>query len=141
MRPVPWMNAVWTPSGAGAPAHTLPLPWIPLPASKTQPTPAPVGRYWNPLPNAGFSNPALSNPELTTCNSAELAEPVLTESPLYVATMLWLPRPNAEVVHAAARLFPLPPTRTALQPVMGAPPMANATVPVGALPVTVAVNV
>ena len=45
MLPVPWMKAVWLPSGAEAAPQTLPLPWMPLPLAKLQPTPAAVGAY------------------------------------------------------------------------------------------------
>ncbi len=56
--------------------------------------------------------------------------------------MLWLPCVKALVVHCAVRTLPAPPVRaTAPQPPNVTPPSLKLTVPVGALPVTVAVNV
>ena len=54
--------------------------------------------------------------------------------------MLWLPTARPLVVHAAVRVLPLPLSATALQPEMEVPPSVKFTVPVGALPLTVAVN-
>ena len=55
--------------------------------------------------------------------------------------MLWLPTPRPAVEHRAVREFPLPANATAEQPVIGVTPSLNATLPVGPLPLTVAVNV
>ena len=55
--------------------------------------------------------------------------------------MLCEPTTRLEVTHFAVRLLPLPASATALQPPMVEPLSANDTLPVGALPVTVAVNV
>ena len=51
------------------------------------------------------------------------------------------PDASADVVHAAVRALPLPVRLTAVQPLMDPPSDVNATLPVGALPLTVAVNV
>ncbi len=48
---------------------------------------------------------------------------------------------SVPVVHAAVLLLPLPASATALQPAIEAPPSLKLTLPVGAVPVTVAVNV
>ena len=48
---------------------------------------------------------------------------------------------QALVLQVAVRLLPLPASATALQPLIEAPPSLKLTVPVGALPVTVAVRV
>ena len=45
MLPVPWKNAVCVPLGAVAAPQALPLPWMPLPPTKLQPTPGPLGVY------------------------------------------------------------------------------------------------
>src|SRR5438105_2852379 len=55
--------------------------------------------------------------------------------------MLWLPMASALVLHAAVLVLPLPASATALHPASTLPPLAKATVPVGLLPVTVAVKV
>ena len=51
--------------------------------------------------------------------------------------MLWLPAVSADVAHVALPAL----TACAVQPAMALPLLVNPTVPVGALPVTVAVNV
>ena len=48
---------------------------------------------------------------------------------------------NVDVLQVAVRVLPAPVSATALQVPMVAPASVNATVPVGAVPVTVAVNV
>ena len=55
--------------------------------------------------------------------------------------MLCTPVASADVAHAAVRVLPLPVSATAVQPLIAVPASRNATVPVGAAPVTVAVNV
>src|ERR1700681_3798846 len=55
--------------------------------------------------------------------------------------MLCVPWLKALLVHAAVRALPLPVSATALQPLSALPPSVKATLPVGLLPVTVAVKV
>ena len=55
--------------------------------------------------------------------------------------MLCVATVSADVVHAAMRLLPLPESARALQPLIVAPSLVKATLPVGAVPATVAVNV
>ena len=76
----------------------------------------------------------------TVCDSALLLDPAFTASPLYVATMLCVPAVRALVTHAAVRALPLPETATAEHPLIELPPSLKLTVPVGLLPVTVAVK-
>ena len=52
-----------------------------------------------------------------------------------------VPAASDDVVHAAVRVSPDPARAIALHPEMPAPSLVNATAPVGALPVTDAVNV
>src|SRR6202045_1583910 len=52
--------------------------------------------------------------------------------------MLWVPAARLLVTHCAV---PLPPSPTVAQLLIGLPPSVKPTVPVGALPVTVAVKV
>src|SRR5690348_14506064 len=55
--------------------------------------------------------------------------------------MLCVPALSAAVTHLAVRLLPLPASAMALQPEIELPPSLKLTVPVGLLPVTVAVKV
>jgi hypothetical protein len=55
--------------------------------------------------------------------------------------MLWLPTVSAAVTHFAVRALPDPVSATAEQALIELVPSLKATVPVGALPVTVAVKV
>jgi hypothetical protein len=55
--------------------------------------------------------------------------------------MLWVAALNADVLQVAVRVLPAPLSATALQVPTVVPPSVNLTVPVGALPVTNAVNV
>src|SRR4051812_41217687 len=55
--------------------------------------------------------------------------------------MLWLPTPRLVVGHVAVRLLPVPLGAAALQPLIDTPPSVKLTLPVGLVPVTVAVNV
>jgi len=55
--------------------------------------------------------------------------------------MLCVPAGRLLVVHAALRVLPEPASATALQPAIDEPPSVKLTLPVGAVPVTVAVNV
>jgi hypothetical protein len=53
----------------------------------------------------------------------------------------WLPAVSVVDVHIAVAVLPLVPAATAAQPEIAAPPSVNATVPVGAVPLTVATKV
>jgi hypothetical protein len=55
--------------------------------------------------------------------------------------MLWMPAVSLVVVQVAVRLLPLPLSAAAEQPAIDVSPSRKFTVPVCALPVTVAVNV
>lgn len=55
--------------------------------------------------------------------------------------MLRVPAASALVEHAAVRVLPLPASATAEQPAIDTPPFVKLTLPVGATPVTDAVNV
>ena len=55
--------------------------------------------------------------------------------------MLWVPAVRADVAQVAVRVLPLPVRATAEQPAIDVPPSLKLTLPVGATPVTVAVNV
>ena len=55
--------------------------------------------------------------------------------------MLCVPTARLDVVHAAVRELPLPVNATAEQPEIDVPPSLKSMLPVGALPVTVAVSV
>ena len=56
--------------------------------------------------------------------------------------MLWLPTARLELLHVAVLELAVPAgSATALQPEIAPPPSVNATLPVGAIPVTVTVNV
>src|SRR5207248_4143516 len=58
----------------------------------------------------------------------------------YVATMLCVPATSVLVVHAAVRLLPLPANATAEQAAIDVAPSLKLTVPVGLVPVAVAVK-
>jgi len=77
----------------------------------------------------------------TDCESGALADGALAPLPAYEATIECAPAASDEIVHAAVRLLPLPLKLTAVHPPIDAPSEVNATPPVGALPLTVAVNV
>ena len=55
--------------------------------------------------------------------------------------MEWLPALKLLVLHAAVRVLPIPLRATAAQPAIDVPPSVKLTLPVGFVPVTVAVNV
>jgi len=55
--------------------------------------------------------------------------------------MLWPPTARALVVQLALRVLPVPLTADVAQPEIEIPPSWKLTLPVGAVPVTVAVNV
>src|SRR5512143_2113532 len=55
--------------------------------------------------------------------------------------MLCVPTARLLVLHAAVRLLPAPASPTAAHPLSATPPSVKLTLPVGAFPVTVAVNV
>jgi hypothetical protein len=78
---------------------------------------------------------------LTPCDSAALVDVRLPASPLYTAVTLWVPCVRALVVHVAVRLLPAPVTVAAAQPAIELAPSLKLTVPVGLVPLTVAVNV
>ena len=75
----------------------------------------------------------LSLGTLTVCNNADEVLAALLVSPLYRAVIEWLPVVNDAVVIEA-----VPPASVAVPSCV--PPSKNVTVPVGASPVTVAVN-
>ena len=80
-------------------------------------------------------------PPLTTCDSATLVEPLLVASPLYTAVMLCVPTARLLVAQAAVRMLPEPVKATAEHAAIEVAPSLKFTVPVGALPLTVAVKV
>ena len=84
---------------------------------------------------------ATFEPEFTTCDNATLVEPMLPASPLYVATMLWVPAAKLLVLQVAVRILPAPVSATAAQPLIDVAPSRKLTLPLGALPLTVAVKV
>src|SRR6266404_1905157 len=55
--------------------------------------------------------------------------------------MEWVPALKLLVLHAAVRVLPTPVNATAAQPAIDVPPSVKLTLPVGARPVTDAVNV
>src|SRR5512139_3734084 len=55
--------------------------------------------------------------------------------------MVWLPTAKPPLLQVAARVLPLPAKAPAVQPLMALPPSVKLTVPLGALPLTVAVKV
>jgi hypothetical protein len=71
----------------------------------------------------------------------ELVEALLDESPPYAALMPWLPAARAAVAHVAVRVLPEPLRAAAEQPGMDVEPSLKFTVPVGDVPLTVAVKV
>ena len=79
--------------------------------------------------------------ELTTCDNAPLVEPLLLASPPYAAVMLCVPAFKLEVLHVAVRVLPLPLNVAVLHPLIEEPPSRKFTLPLGALPLTVAVKV
>ena len=84
---------------------------------------------------------ATFEPEFTTCDNATLVEPMLPASPLYVATMLCVPAARLLVLQVAVRILPEPVSATAAQPLIDVAPSRKLTLPLGALPLTVAVKV
>src|SRR5260370_1387593 len=77
---------------------------------------------------------------LTTCDNDGLLDALLAPSPEYAATMVRVPELNAAVLHAAVRVLPAPVSATAPQPLIVVPPSVKFTLPVGAAPVTGAVQ-
>ena len=77
---------------------------------------------------------------LMTCATVLLVEAVLPPSPPYVAATLCVPTASELIEHTAERELPLPVTATAPHPASDTAPSLKLTVPVGALPVTVAVK-
>jgi len=90
---------------------------------------------------AELVRPVVEAALFTTCESAALVDAALPASPAYAATMLCVVALNADVLQVAVRVLPIPPRATAPHPEMVAPPSVKFTAPVGALPVTDAVNV
>src|SRR6185312_12356487 len=78
---------------------------------------------------------------LTTWESTALLDALLPAPPLYAATRLCVPAPNALLEHCAVRVLPEPLRTTAPQPATVLPASVKFTVPVGDVPVTLAVNV
>ena len=78
---------------------------------------------------------------LTTCEKFVLVEPLLVASPLYTALMLCVAMLRLPVAQVAVRILPEPVSATAAQPAIEVAPSKKFTVPVGALPLTVAVKV
>src|SRR5271156_1449019 len=81
------------------------------------------------------------DPLLTNCDNGVLLEIALLALPPYVATIECTPAPRPPVAHAAVGALPAPKSGTAPQPLIRAPLSVKPTVPVGALPFTVAVKV
>ena len=75
------------------------------------------------------------------CVIVLLVEPLLLASPPYTALMLWLPAARLALAQVAVRMLPEPPSATALQPLIELAPSLKLTLPLGALPLTVAVKV
>ena len=78
---------------------------------------------------------------LTTCEKFVLVEPLLVASPLYTALMLCVPTLRLLVAQVAVRTLPEPVSATAEHAAIEVAPSLKFTVPVGALPLTVAVKV
>ena len=78
---------------------------------------------------------------LTPCDSAALVDARLPASPPYTAVMLCVPCVSALVEQVAVRLLPAPVTAAVEQPAIETAPSRKFTVPVGLVPLTVAVNV
>jgi hypothetical protein len=77
----------------------------------------------------------------TTWVSVELVEALLDALPPYAALMPWLPAVRADVAQVAVRVLPEPVSAAAEQPEMDVDPSLKFTVPVGEVPLTVAVKV
>jgi hypothetical protein len=90
---------------------------------------------------AELARPVVVLATATTCDSALLVDAALLALPPYVAVRLWVPMARLDVEHTAVRELPLPVNATAEQPEIDAPPSLKSMLPVGALPVTVAVSV
>src|SRR5712691_7295468 len=77
----------------------------------------------------------------TVCVSVLLVEALLLASPLYTPLVLWLPAARLAVAQLAVRMLPEPASATAAQPLIELTPSLKFTLPVGTLPLTVAVKV
>ncbi len=75
----------------------------------------------------------------TVCTSTGEVAAALLGSPEYVAVMLCVPAVSVALLHVAVRVLPVPVSATALHKMFV--PSLKVTVPVGAVPVTVAVKV
>jgi len=78
---------------------------------------------------------------LTTCDKVVLVEPLLVASPLYTALMLCVATLRLLVAQVAVRILPEPVSAATAQPAIEVVPSLKFTVPVGAVPLTVAVKV
>jgi len=78
---------------------------------------------------------------LTTCEKFVLVEALFVASPLYTALMLCVPTLRLLVAQVAVRILPEPVSATAVQPAIDVVPSLKFTMPVGAVPLTVAVKV
>ena len=90
-----------------------------------------------PVPAPDLATENAYGAGLTVCVSTADVEAVLPASPAYSAVIERAPTGSALLVQAADA----PATGTVLHPAITVVPSLNATVPVGVLPVTVAVNV
>ena len=124
---------------------TVPQPAIDVPPSVKLTVPVTVAVKVTLLPAIdGLSELATLValvPAPTDWDRVGLVEPTLLESPAYTATMLRVPAASVDVAQVAVRILPLPPRATAEQPLIEVPPLVKFTAPVGARPLTVAVNV
>jgi len=78
---------------------------------------------------------------LTTCEKVGLVEPLFVALPLYTALMLCVATLRLLVAQVAVRILPEPVSATAEHAAIEVAPSLKLTVPVGALPLTVAVKV
>ena len=90
---------------------------------------------------AELDNAVLLVALFTVWVSVLLVEPLLLASPPYTALMLWLPAARLLVLQVAVRILPEPASATAAQPLIDVAPSRKLTLPLGALPLTVAVKV
>jgi hypothetical protein len=90
---------------------------------------------------AELDNAVLLVALFTVWVSVLLVEVLLLVSPPYTALMPWLPAARLAVAQLAVRMLPEPASVTAAQPLIEFAPSLKFTLPVGALPLTVAVKV
>src|SRR5437764_15325559 len=77
---------------------------------------------------------------VTDCVKALLVDVVFAVSPEYLAVRVWLPTARAVVAHVAVLALPVPARAMDEQPETAVGPSENETMPVGDVPLTVAVN-